>query len=145
MDQDTILDILGSGGSELEALKENLEQLTGFLALVDTLDKMPQMDRRVSEDGVSLYHAISKEKEMAALEAVLGVFFGEPVKRAGEPLSHDLTDNLTINYLGGVKQDQASIPKKNQSRRDVWRALSVAAKGQCHYRASGFVQPCHAG
>ena len=112
MDQDTILDILGSGGSELEALKENLEPLTGFLALVDTLDKMPQMDRRVSEEGVSLYHAISKEKEMAALEAVLGVFFGEPVKRAGEPLSHELTDNLTINYLGGVKQDQALFLKK---------------------------------
>ena len=112
MDQDTILDILDGGGSELEALRENLEPLTSFLALVDTLDKLPQMDRRVSEDGVSLYHAISKEKEMAALEAALGGFFGEPVKRAGEPLSKDLTDNLTINYLGGVKQDQVVFLKK---------------------------------
>ena len=110
MDQDTILDILGSGGSELEALKENLDQLTGFLTLVDTVDKLPEMDRRVSEDGVSLYHAISKEKEMAALEAALSVFFGEPVKRAGEPLSSDLTDNLTINYLGGVKAGPGSVP-----------------------------------
>ncbi len=112
MDQDTILDILGSGGSELEAFKENLEQLTGFLELVETVDKLPKMDRRVSEDGVSLYHAISKEKEMTALEAVLGVFFGEPIKRAGEPLSRNLTDNLTINYLGGVKEDQTLFLKK---------------------------------
>ncbi len=112
MDQDTILEILGGGGSELEALKENLEQLTGFLALVDTLDKLPQMDRRVSEDGVSLYHAISKEKEMAALQTAMGVFFGEPVKRAGEALPDALTDNLIINYLGGVKQDQILFLKK---------------------------------
>ena len=112
MDQDTILNILGGGGSELEALKENLEQLTGFLALVDTLDKLPQMDRRVSEDGVSLYHAISKEQDLAALEAVLGDFFGKPVKQAGEPLPGDLTENLTINYLGGIKQDQVVFLKK---------------------------------
>lgn len=112
MDHDIILEILSGGGSELEVLKENLEQLTGFLALVDMLDKLPQMDRRVSENGVSLYHAISKDKEMAALETALGEFFGEPVKRAGEPLSSDLTDNLTISYLGGVKQDQVLFLKK---------------------------------
>ncbi len=112
MDQDTILEILGSGGSELEALKENMEQLTGFLALVDTLDKLPQMDRRVSENGVSLYHAISKEKEMADLQTAMGVFFGEPVKRAGEPLPDDLTDNRTISYIGGIKQDQILFLKK---------------------------------
>jgi hypothetical protein len=122
MDQDTILDMLSSGGSELEALKENLEQLTGFLELVVAVDKLPQMDRRVSEDGVSLYHAISKEKEIAALEAALGVFFGEPVKRAGEPLSSDLTDNLTINYLGGVKQDQVFFLKKI-SQGEIYGAL----------------------
>ncbi len=112
MDQDTILEILGSGGSELEALKENQAQLAGFLELVEMVDKLPEMDRRVSEDGVSLYHAISKEKEMAALEAALGAFFGEPVKRAGEPLSSDLIDNLTISYLGGVKEDQTLFLKK---------------------------------
>ena len=86
--------------------------MTGFLALVDTLDKLPQMDRRVSEDGVSLYHAISKEQDLAALEAFLGDFFGKPVKQAGEPLSGDLTENPTINYLGGVKQDQVVFLKK---------------------------------
>ena len=122
MDQDAILELLGSGDSELEALKENLEQLAGFLELVEMVDKLPKMDRRVSEDGVSLYHAISKEKEMAALEAALGVFFGEPVKRAGEPLSSDLTDNLTISYLGGVKEDQTLFLKKiNQS--EIYGAL----------------------
>ena len=112
MDKDTILDILGSGSPELDVLKENLEQLTGFLKLVETVDKLPGMDRRVSEDGLSLYHAISKEKEMAALEAALGIFFGEPVKRAGEPLPSNLNDNLTISYLGGVKQDQVLFLKK---------------------------------
>jgi hypothetical protein len=83
MDQDTILDILASGGSELEAFKENMEQLTGFLELIDMLDKLPDMDRRVSEDGLSLYHAISKEKEMVALITALSTFFGDPIKRAG--------------------------------------------------------------
>ncbi len=112
MDQDTILEILDDGGPELEVLKENLDQLTAFLELVDTLDKLPQMDRRVSEDGISLYHAISKEKEMAALEAALGVFFGEPAKQAGAPLPSDLNDNFTISYLGGVKQDQTLFLKK---------------------------------
>ncbi len=112
MDKDTIQDILGSGSPEIEALKENLELLTGFIALVDTVDKLPEMDRRVSEDGLSLYHAISNEKEMTALEAALGSFFGDPVKRSGEPLSADLTDNLTIGYLGGVKEDQTIFLKK---------------------------------
>jgi hypothetical protein len=112
MDQDTILEILGGGGPEIEVLKENLDQVAAFLELAGTLDKLPQMDRRVSEDGVSLYHAISKEKEMATLEAALTGFFGEPIKKAGAPLSSDLTDNLTINYLGGVKQDQALFLKR---------------------------------
>jgi len=112
MDQDTILNILGSGGSELEALKGNMEQLTGFLELVGMLDNLPDMDRRVSEDGLSLYHAISKEKEMVALETALGAFFGDPIKQAGEPLSADLADNLTIGYLGGVKGDQTLFLKK---------------------------------
>ena len=112
MDQDTILEILGGGGSELEALKENMAQLTGFLALMDTLDQLPQMDRRVSEKGVSLYHAISKGNEMVALQTAMDGFFGEPVKRAGEPLPDNLTDNLTINYIGGIKQDQILFLKK---------------------------------
>ena len=112
MDKDTILSILGSGGSELQVLKENPAQLTGFLELIETFDQLPEMDRRVSEDGVSLYHAISKGKGMATLEAILAVFFGEPVKRGGEALSNDLTDNLTINYLGGVKEDQTLFLKK---------------------------------
>jgi hypothetical protein len=112
MDQDIILDILGSGGSELELLKENMEQLTGFLELIDMLDKLPDMDRRVSEDGQSLYHAISKEKEMVALITALSTFFGDPIKRAGEPLPADLADNLTIGYLGEVKEDQTLFLKK---------------------------------
>ncbi|MDX2451260.1 hypothetical protein, partial [Desulfosarcina sp.] len=106
MDKDTIQDILGSGSPEIEALKENLELLTGFIALVDTVDKLPEMDRRVSEDGLSLYHAISKEKEMVVLETAIKAFFGEPIKRSGEQLSADLADNQTISYLGGVKKDQ---------------------------------------
>ncbi|MBW2513995.1 MAG: DUF4388 domain-containing protein [Deltaproteobacteria bacterium] len=112
IDQDAILEILDGGGPEIDVFKENLGQLIGFLDLVDTLDKLPQMDRRVSKDGVSLYHAISKEKEMATLEAALGVFFGEPVKTAGAPLSSDLTDSLTIDYLGGATQDQALFLKR---------------------------------
>ena len=112
MDQNTILDRLGSGGSELEALKENMEQLTGFLELIDMLDKLPDMDRRVSEEGLSLYHAISKEKEMVALETAIKAFFGEPIKRPGEQLSANLVDNLTIGYLGGVKKDQTLFLKK---------------------------------
>jgi len=112
MDQDTIQDILGSGSPELEVLKENLALLTDFIMLVETVDKLPEMDRRISEDGLSLYHAISKEEEMTALEALLGSFFGDPVKRAGEALSADLADNLTIGYLGGVKEDQTIFLKK---------------------------------
>jgi len=112
MDQNTILDRLSSGGSELEALKENMEQLTGFLELIDMLDKLPDMDRRVSEEGLSLYHAISKEKEMVALETAIKAFFGEPIKRSGEQLSANLADNLTISYLGGLKKDQTFFLKK---------------------------------
>ena len=112
MDQDTILDILGSGGSELEALKENLDHLTGFLTLLETVDKLPEMDRRVSEDGLSLYHAISKEIEITDLQTTLSSFFGEPVKHAKEPLPDRLADNLTINYLGGIKKDQVLFLKK---------------------------------
>ena len=122
MDQDKILDILGSGGSELEALKENMALLTGFLELVDMLDKMPDMDRRVFEDGLSLYHAISKEKEMVALETALVEFFGDPIKRAGEPLPADLADNLTIGYLGGVKKDQ-TLFLKNIGQGEMYAAL----------------------
>ena len=112
MDQGNILDILGSGGSELEALKENLDRLAGFLELVETLDKLPDMDRRVSEDGLSLYHAISKEIEISDLQTIFSSFFGEPVKHAGEPLPDTLTDNLAINYLGGVKKDQVLFLKQ---------------------------------
>jgi uncharacterized protein DUF1566/uncharacterized protein DUF4388 len=122
MDTDTILGILGSGGPELEILKENLEQLTGFLSLVDTVDKLSDMDRRVSEDGMSLYHAISKEKEMAVLEGTIRSFFGDPVKRAGEPLPEHLVDNLTVSNLGGVKSDQTLFLKK-VGKSEVYAAL----------------------
>lgn len=112
MDKDAILGILGTGGSELELLKENLEQLTGFLSVVEAIDKLPEMDRRVAEDGLSLYHAISKENEIAILENTISTFFGEPVKRSGDPLPSHLEDNLTVNYLGGVKPDQTLFLKK---------------------------------
>ena len=112
MDTDTILDILGSGGSELEFLKQNLDQLNGFLALVDTIDKLPYMDRRVSEDGTSLYHAVSKEKEMGELESTLANFFQDPIKRAGEPLPDHLTESPTVNSLGGIKPDQSLFINK---------------------------------
>jgi hypothetical protein len=112
MDTDTILNILGSGGSELEFLKQNLDHLNGFLALVDTVDKLPEMDRRVSEDGMSLYHAVSKEKEMGVLENTVANFFQEPVKRAGESLPDYLTDSPTVNKLGGIKPDQTLFLNK---------------------------------
>jgi len=112
MDTDTILNILGSGGSELEFLKQNLDHLNGFLAIVDMVDKLPEMDRRVSEDGMSLYHAISKEKDMGVLENTIANFFQEPVKRAGEPLPEHLSDSLTVNSLGGVKTDQTLFLSK---------------------------------
>ncbi len=112
MDTDTILDILGSGGPELELLKQNLDHLNGFLALVDTVDKLPEIDRRVSEDGMSLYHAVSKEKEMGVLENTIANFFQEPIKRAGEPLPEHLADSLTVNNLGGVKPDQTLFLNK---------------------------------
>ncbi len=112
MDTDTILNILGDGGPELEILKQNLDQLNGFLALVDTIDKLPEMDRRVSEDGMSLYHAVSKEKEMEVLENTIANFFQKPIKRAGEPLPDHLHDSLTVNSLGGVKPDQTLFLSK---------------------------------
>ena len=62
MDKDSILELLGDGGPEFETLKEDLDLLVEFFVLVESVDKLQNMDRRIQEESLSLYQAISKGK-----------------------------------------------------------------------------------
>ena len=106
MDKGEVLGILDTGSFELNAVRDNLDLLVEFLRLITTIDQLAGMDRRVSKERLSLYHAVSKEIEIAELHKILSRFFGDPVKKSGEPLPSSLADNRTVQYLGGIKADQ---------------------------------------
>ena len=111
MDKDSILELLGDGGPEFEALKENLDLLMEFIALVESVDKLQNIDRRIQEEGLSLYQAISKDKEIHALEGVLGKFFGDPVKHAGVSTPDIVKRTHTFKRLGNINNDQSLFIK----------------------------------
>ena len=107
MDKDSILDALGNGSPEFEALKQSPELLEGFMALIESVDKLTDMDRRIQEKGLSLYQAISKGKDIHVLEGILEKFFGKPVKPAGEPVSGELQRTQTYKHFKKIKKEQS--------------------------------------
>ncbi len=111
MDKDSIFELLGTGGSEFETLKENSDLLMEFFVLVESVDKLQKMDRRINEESLSLYQAISKEKEIGVLEGILGKFFGDPVKPAGVSVPDVLKRTHTFKHLSGIKEDQSLFIK----------------------------------
>ena len=99
MDTESLSEFLGSGSPEFETLKEQPEVLAGFIALIESVDKMQHMDRRIHEKGLSLYQAISREREIGDLEGVFEKFFGEPAKPAGQGAPKELQRTHTFKHF----------------------------------------------
>ena len=112
MDKESVLELLGDGGAELGALKNKANVLADFVTLIEAVDKAKAMDRRIQENGLSLYQAISKDREIQVLEGVLEKFFGKPVKPAGEPVPDALQRTHTYKHFKSIQESQSLFIRK---------------------------------
>jgi len=107
MDPKLAADILTGDSEEISELNANMAVLEGFVDLSRQLDALPDLDKRFYEESRSLYQATSRNRDIAAIEAMLSTFFGPPVKPAGKPLPRKLNKESTVTYLGGIQKDQS--------------------------------------
>lgn len=112
MDKESVLELLGDGGPELEVLKQNSDIVADFVKLIEAIDKLKAMDRRIQEKGLSLYQAISKGRNIQDLEGVLEKFFGKPVKPAGEKVAAELQRTHTYKHFKTIQEAQSLFIRK---------------------------------
>jgi len=75
-----------SESKEVKALKLNLNVTKSFLDLVKKIDSLPDMKKTTYDQTRSLYQAVSKGRNIDAMEKELQGFFGDPAKPAGKPM-----------------------------------------------------------
>ncbi|PIE67880.1 MAG: hypothetical protein CSA23_01790 [Deltaproteobacteria bacterium] len=107
-----IEEFLGGDSKEIKDLASNEAVLIGFLTMVKGIDDQPDMDIRFYEESRSLYQATSSGASIDDLMTLLADFFGAPVKPPGKGLPVSLRFEPALDYLGGVRKDQAFFLKK---------------------------------
>ena len=101
-----------SESKEVKALKLNLNVTKGFLDLVKKIDSLPDMKKTTYDQTRSLYQAVSKGRNIDAMEKELQEFFGDPAKPFGKPMPLMLRFNPSIKYLDGIREEQVLFAKK---------------------------------
>ena len=112
MDEKTILDILQSRSREIEELRNHIPLVAEFLALLNSVNALPEVSQPVPGQSQSLYQTISKGLAMPALEQHLASFFGPPVKPAGQRTPLKLRFNPSARFLNGVQTGQTLFVRK---------------------------------
>ncbi|MBU0987755.1 MAG: DUF1566 domain-containing protein, partial [Proteobacteria bacterium] len=84
----------------------------GFLDLVKKIDSLSGMKKTDYSQIRSLYQAVSKGRDVFAMEKELDEFFGPPTKPAGKSLPFLLRFNPSIKYLDGIRKEQILFIKK---------------------------------
>ncbi len=115
MAKDPIVNDTNAESKELSTLKTSLGYTRDFLILVKKLDALPEMKRAPYDTARSLYQAVSKDLHSQFLERKLKSFFGEPKKRAGQPMPLKMRFNSSVKYLKGIRDEQAFYMKKTKS------------------------------
>jgi len=101
-----------SDSKAIKDLKLNLNVTKGFLDLVEKIDSLPDMKKAKFTETRSLYQAVSKGRDVEAMEKELEEFFGPPAKPAGKSISLLLRRNPSITYLDGIREEQILFIRK---------------------------------
>jgi hypothetical protein len=112
MEKEWIISTLQSGSDALADLVEDIDMLIEFLAFIQKLDTLPNMEGQFYEENRSLYQVVSKGRTLTAMETYLGEYFGDPEKAAGKPLPLTLRFSPSAKYLGGIQKPQALFLRK---------------------------------
>lgn len=93
-------------------LQPHPEVLTKFIYLIEKIDGLSNMERRFHREGLSFYHAISKNRSLAELEEFLKVFFEDPPISTVETIEGKPDDTVSAERLGGIQSEQVMFVKK---------------------------------
>jgi len=93
-------------------LQPHKDVLTKFIYLIEKIDGLPDMERRFHREGLSFYHAISKNRTIGDLEEFLKVFFEDPPISTVETIEGKPDDTVSAERLGGVQNEQILFVKK---------------------------------
>ena len=78
MSEETFAKIVHVWSQAVPELQPHPHVLTKFIYLIEKIDGLPNMERRFHREGLSFYHAISKDRPITELEEILQVFFEDP-------------------------------------------------------------------
>jgi hypothetical protein len=96
---------------EIQNIKKDLDLARDFFCLVKMFDVLPEIERHADKQTRSLYQAVSKGRDIKALESQLEAFFGEPQKPAGKSISGKLGSHPAVKYLRSIQKEQALFIK----------------------------------
>ncbi|MBW2677736.1 MAG: DUF4388 domain-containing protein [Deltaproteobacteria bacterium] len=112
MSEETLSKIVHIWSKTVADLKPYPETVTAFVHLIEKVDGLSGMERRFHREGMSLYHAISKNRPMAELEDGLSSFFESAPIPAGTVPGESESQGVSAQHMGGVQPEQQLFIKK---------------------------------
>ncbi len=112
MSEETLSKIVHIWSETVADLKPYPETVTAFVHLIEKVDGLSGMERRFHREGMSLYHAISKNRPMVELEDGLSSFFEDAPIPAGTVPGESESQGVSAQHMGGVQPEQQLLIKK---------------------------------
>jgi len=112
LSEETLSKIVHIWSKTVADLKPYPETVTAFVHLIEKVDGLSGMERRFHREGMSLYHAISKNRPMAELEDGLSSFFESAPIPAGTVPGESESQGVSAQHMGGVQPEQQLFIKK---------------------------------
>jgi len=112
LSEETLSKIVHIWSETVADLKPYPETVTAFVHLIEKVDGLSGMERRFHREGMSLYHAISKNRPMAELEDGLSSFFESAPISAGTAPGESVPQGVSEKRRGGVQPEQQLFIKK---------------------------------
>ena len=111
MDDSTILGLLSGNSKGLIDLRTKIETVKGFLATINEIDSLQNLDKRFYEETRSLYQATSKDRTIEALEAISRTY--------GTP--RDALVEYSVQKLGSIISAEQL---RHEERKNLQRSIS---------------------
>ena len=112
MSKETFAKIVHVWSQAIPDLQPHQDVLTKFIYLIEKIDGLPDMERRFHREGLSFYHAISKNRNITDLVKILKVFFEEASLPAVAAPEEQASHGVSAERLGGVQGEQVLFVKK---------------------------------
>ena len=112
MSEETFLKIVHVWSQVIPDLESHPDLLAKFVYLIEKIDWIPDMERRFHREGLSLYHAISKNRTLSELEEILKIFFEAPPISTVQTLEGKPDDTISGERLGGIQGEQVMFINK---------------------------------